>query len=119
MLADPSQTNDITRDVIGCAIKVHKALGPGLVESAYVPCLALELNDARRRVEVKKPMPLVYRSVKLDAVYFLDLLVDERVVVEVKSVDALAPIHTRQLLTYLRLIRCPVGLLINFNVPVL
>jgi len=88
VLAGPSQTNDITRDVIACAIKGHKTLGPGLLESTYVPCLALELNDARRRVELKKPVPLVYRSVKLDAVYFLDLLVDARVVVEVKSVDA-------------------------------
>jgi GxxExxY protein len=119
MLVDPAHVNDITRDVIGGSIKLHKVFGPGLLESAYVPCLALELREAGHQVVVKKPVPLVYRGIKLDAVYFLDMLVDEKVVVEVKSVDQLAPIHTRQLLTYLRLIECPVGLLINFNVNVL
>ena len=119
MLADPSQTNAITRDIIGGGIKVHKVFGPGLLESAYVPCLALELTEAGHKVVLKKPVPLVYREIKLDAVYFLDMVVDDTVVVEVKSVDQLAPIHTRQLLTYLRLIKCPVGLLINFNVSVL
>jgi GxxExxY protein len=119
VLSDPEGTNSITRDIIGCAIKVHKALGPGLLESAYLPCLALELSECGRIVELKKPVPLVYRGIVLDAVYFLDMLVDAKVVVEVKSVDQLAPIHTRQLLTYLRLIKCPVGLLINFSVQVL
>ena len=119
MLTDPAGTNDVTRDIIGCAIKVHKALGPGLLESAYTPCLALELIEGAHAVELRKPVPLVYRSVTLDVCYWLDMLIDQCVIVELKSVEALAPIHEAQMLTYLRLTRCPVRLLINFNVPVL
>jgi len=119
MLTDPAGTNDVTRDIIGCGIKVHKALGPGLLESAYTPCLALEFMESAHAVELRKPVPLVYRSVTLDVCYWLDMLIDQCVVVELKSVEALAPIHEAQMLTYLRLTRCPVGLLINFNVPVL
>ena len=119
MLVDPSGTNHITRDIIGHAIKIHKVLGPGLLESAYAACLALELTDAGHTIELKKAVPLVYRDVTLDVAYFLDLLVDGRVIVELKSVDALAPVHEAQMLTYLRLTQCPVGLLINFNVQVL
>ena len=119
MLTDPAGTNDVTHDIIGCAIKVHKALGPGLLESAYTPCLALELMESAHAVELRKPVPLVYRSVTLDVCYWLDMLIDQCAIVELKSVEALAPIHEAQMLTYLRLTRCPVGLLINFNVPVL
>ena len=119
MLVDPSGTNHITRDIIGHAIKIHKALGPGLLESAYAACLVLELTDAGHTIEVKKAVPLVYRDVTLDVAYYLDLLVDGRVIVELKSVDALAPVHEAQMLTYLRLTQCPVGLRINFNVQVL
>ncbi len=119
MLVDPSGTNDITRDIIGGAIRIHRTFGPGLLESAYAACLALELSDAGHTIELKKAVPLVYRSVRLDVAYYLDMLVDGRVIVELKSVDALAPIHEAQMLTYLRLTQCPVGLLINFNVKVL
>ena len=119
MLTDPAGTNDVTHDIIGCAIKVHKALGPGLLESAYTPCLALELTESGHAVELRKPVPLVYRSVTLDVCYWLDMLIDQCVIIELKSVEALAPIHEAQILTYLRLTRRPVGLLINFNVPVL
>ena len=118
MLTDPAGTNDVTHDIIGCSIKVHQALGPGLLESAYAPCLAFELRESGHAVELRKPVPLVYRSVTLDVCYWLDMMIDGRVIVELKSVDALAPIHDAQMLTYLRLTRCPVGLLINFNAPV-
>jgi GxxExxY protein len=119
MLTDPAGTNHVTHDIIGCSIKIHKALGPGLLESAYGPCLALELTESGHIVELRKAVPLIYRSVTLDVCYWLDMLIDGRVIVELKSVDALAPIHEAQMQTYLRLTRCPVGLLINFNVPVL
>jgi GxxExxY protein len=119
VLTNPAGMNDLTHEIIGCAIKVHKVLGPGLLESAYEPCLALELTESGHSVELRKAVPLVYRNVTLDACYFLDMMVDGRVIVELKSVDALAPIHEVQMLTYLRLTKCPVGLLINFNVQVL
>jgi GxxExxY protein len=119
MLTDPAGTNDVTHDIIGCSIRVHKVLGPGLLESAYAPCLAFELTESGHSVEIRKPVPLVYRSVTLDVCYWLDMMIDGRVIVELKSVEALAPIHDAQMLTYLRLTRCPVGLLINFNAPVL
>jgi GxxExxY protein len=116
---DVTETNDITHDIIGSAIEVHKALGPGLLESAYRPCLALELSNRHRQVEQDVRVPLSYRGIRLDSCYRLDLLVDGRIIVELKSVEQLAPIHSVQLLTYLRLMNCPVGLLINFNVRVL
>ncbi len=119
MLADPSGTNDITHDIIGGAIQIHRTFGPGLLESAYAACLTLELTERGHTIELKKPVPLVYRSVRLDVAYYLDMLVDGRVIVELKCVEALAPVHEAQMLTYLRLTECPVGLLINFNVAVL
>ena len=119
MLVNPSDTNHITRDIIGGAIRIHRILGPGLLESAYAACLTLELSERGHTVEVKKPVPLIYRSLMLDVAYYLDILVDGRVIVELKSVDALAPVHEAQMLTYLRLTKCPVGLLINFKVQVL
>ncbi len=119
MLTDPAGTNDLTHDIIGCGIKVHRALGPGLLESAYEPCLVLELTESGHVVERRKPVPLVYRGIKLDNCYSLDMMVDGRVIVELKSVETFAPIHEAQMLTYLRLTNCPVGLLINFNVRVL
>ena len=119
MLTDPAGVNDLTHDIIGCAIKVHKVLGPVLLESAYEPCLALELSESGHSVELRKAVPLVYRNITLDACYFLDMMIDGRVIVELKAVDALAPIHEAQMITYLRLTRCPVGLLINFNVQLL
>ena len=111
--------NRITERIIGAAIEVHRDLGPGLLESAYESCLAFELVERGLKVEQQKPLPVVYREVKLDCGYRLDLLVEEAVIVEVKAVDRLAPIHKAQLLAYLRLSGCKVGLLINFNVKVL
>lgn len=111
--------NEITGRVIGAAIDVHRALGPGLLESAYEACLAFELAQWGLKVEQQKPLPVVYKDVKLDCGYRLDLLVEDQVIVEVKAVDGLAPIHQAQLLSYLKLSGLEVGLLINFNVKVL
>ena len=116
---DQQELNHITDAIIGSAIQVHRALGPGLLESAYEACLAFELVERGLRVEQQKPLPLVYRQVKLDCGYRLDLLVEERVIVEVKAIDQLAPIHQAQLLSYLKISGYNVGLLINFNVKVL
>jgi GxxExxY protein len=111
--------NDITRAIIGAAIEVHKRLGPGLIESAYEECLLHELRIRNMSVERQKGLPVIYKEVKLDCGYRLDLLVEGRVVVELKSVETLAPIHEAIILTYLRLSGQKTGLLINFNVTVL
>ena len=111
--------NSITENIIGAAIDVHRALGPGLLESAYETCLAFELRQRAMKVEQQRPLPVIYRDVRLDCGYRLDLLVEDAVIVEVKAVDHLAPIHEAQLLSYLRLSGCRVGLLVNFNVRVL
>ena len=108
--------NDISGKIIGCAIEVHKALGPGLLESAYEECLYYELLMAGLKVEKQKPLPVVYKEVKLDAGYRIDLLVENSVVVELKSVDAINDVHVAQVLTYLKLSGCKLGLLMNFNV---
>jgi GxxExxY protein len=118
-MTEAEELNHITEKIIGAAVKVHRALGPGLLESAYEACLAFELAEAGLSVEQQKPLPLIYRDVKLDCGYRLDLLVDGKVIVEVKAVDKLAPIHQAQLLSYLKLSDCRVGLLINFNVLIL
>jgi GxxExxY protein len=109
--------NSITAEIIGASIEIHRALGPGVLESAYLPCLQYELGLRRLRFVTQKAVPLVYKELKLDSAYRVDLIVEEIVVVEVKSVDRLLPIHSAQALTYLALTRCPAGLLINFNVP--
>lgn len=111
--------NEITRKIIGGAIDVHRALGPGLLESAYEACLAFELAERGLKVEQQKPLPVMYKEVRLDCGYRLDLLVEDAVIVELKAVSGLAPIHKAQLLSYLKLSGCKVGLLINFNVKVL
>ncbi len=111
--------NDLTRYIIGAAIEVHKQLGPGLLESAYEECLAHELQLRNLKVDRQKPIPVVYKQVKLDCGYRIDLLVENRIVVELKSVEALAPIHEAIILTYLRMSGLKLGLLINFNVTVL
>ena len=118
-MTEKERLNAITKSIIGSAIQVHKSLGPGLLESAYEACLAFELGKRAIRVEVQKPLPLTYEQVKLDCGYRIDLLVEGSVVVEIKSVDALAPIHEAQVITYLKLSGCKLGLLINFNVQVL
>ena len=118
-MTEAERLDRITQAIIGAAIEVHRALGPGLLESAYEACLAFELTQRGLKVEQQKPLPVVYKNVKLDCGYRLDLLVEEAVIVEIKSVDRLAPIHQAQLLSYLRLSGHSVGLLINFNVQVL
>lgn len=114
-----AQRDPLTGKLIGFAIEVHRELGPGLLESAYEECLAWELNQAGLAVRRQVPLPVVYKGIKLDCGYRLDLLVEERLIVELKAVDVLLPIHEAQLLTYLKLARFPTGLLINFNVPLL
>ena len=109
----------LTHEIIGAAIEVHRTLGPGLLESAYEECLARELTLRRIPFERQKPLPLVYKDVKLDCGYRIDLLVGSRVVVELKAVEALAPVHDAVVLTYLRLSDCRIGLLINFHTAVL
>lgn len=109
----------LTGEIIGAAIEVHRHLGPGLLESTYQACLSRELELRGIPFEYEKPLPLEYEGFKLDCGYRLDLLVASSVVVEVKSVEALAPIHEAQLLTYLKLTGVKIGLLINFNVVVL
>ena len=111
--------NELSSQVIGAAIEVHKALGPGLLESAYSTCLCTELDIRSIPYEREKPLPIEYKGNKLDCGYRLDLLVAGQLIVELKACDALLPIHEAQLLTYLRLAGIKLGLLINFNVPVL
>jgi len=111
--------NEITHQIIGAAIEVHKHLGPGLLESAYEECLFHELQLRNLRVERQKAVPVVYKQTKLECGYRLDLLVEGRVVVELKSVEGLGPIHEAIILTYLRMSGHRLGLLINFNVSVL
>jgi GxxExxY protein len=108
--------NEISEKIIGCAIEVHKSLGPGLLESAYLESLFYELQQAGLTVEKQKALPLIYKEVKLDAGYRLDLIVEGKVIIEVKSIEALNDIHTAQVLTYLKLSGCKLGLLMNFNV---
>ncbi len=111
--------NDITQAIIGAAIDVHKALGPGLLESSYEECLARELTLRRIPFERQYPLPIEYKGLQLDCGYRLDFLVENRVVVEIKAINAIEPIHEAQILTYLKLGGWGTGLLINFNVPIL
>ena len=111
--------NELSKKIIGCAIEVHKHLGPGLLESAYQECLYYELKQAGLKVKKEKPMPIVYKDVKLDHGYRIDLLVEEKVVIEIKTVDAFNDVHTAQILTYLKLGNYKLGLLLNFQVTVL
>jgi GxxExxY protein len=112
-------TEEITETIIGCAIRVHRALGPGLLESAYEICLTYELEKAELHVERQRPVPVVYEDVKLDCGFRADLVVENRVVVEIKAKEALHPVDQAQLLSHLRLLNLRVGLLINFNVTML
>ncbi len=109
----------ITEKIIGVSIDIHRELGPGLLESTYESCLVYGLMETGLKVEQQKPLPVVYKGVKLDCGYRLDLLVEEEVIVELKSVEKILPIHKAQLLSYLKLSGCKVGLLINFNVELL
>ena len=109
----------ITKDIIGAAIEVHRRLGPGLLESAYEACLAFELHERGLKIEQQKPLPVVYREVQLDCGYRLDLVVEDLVIIELKAIEQLLPIHDAQLLSYLRLSNKNIGLLINFHVRLL
>ena len=106
----------LSNRVIGCAIEVHKNLGPGLLESTYEQCLAYELKRSKIPFKLQQPLPVEYKSVKLDCGYRIDMLVDNKVIVELKSVDIILPIHQAQLLTYMKLSNVGIGLLMNFNV---
>jgi GxxExxY protein len=108
--------NALSNVIIGAAIEVHKQLGPGLLESAYEECLAFELNERNIPFERQKPIPVIYKNVRLDCGFRADLLVEHLVVVELKAVDALTAINDAQVLTYLKLTSCKLGLLLNFNV---
>lgn len=111
--------NEISKIVFESALKVHKVLGPGLLESAYEECLFYELKESNLKVEKQKALPLIYEEVKLDVGYRIDMIIEDKFIVEVKSVEALTDVHLAQLLTYLRLSDCRLGLLINFNVKLL
>jgi len=111
--------NELSKEIIGCAIEVHKQLGPGLLESAYQECLYYELIQKGMKVQKEKPMPIVYKEVRLDHGYRIDLLVEEKVVIEIKTVEAFNDVHTAQVLTYLRLGKYKLGLLLNFQTTVL
>ncbi|MFV8358037.1 GxxExxY protein [Flavobacterium sp. XS1P32] len=108
--------NELSRIVFDCALKVHKGLGPGLLESSYEACLFYELKKLGLNVVKQKSLPLVYEEVKLDIGYRIDIIVEDKLILEIKSVDALNDIHFAQLLTYLKLTNCKLGLLMNFNV---
>ena len=116
MLTDPFGTNQITRAIVGCAIRVHDIVGPGVYESIYNECMQFELKESGLSFEVNRMAPVVYKGVRLKSRFFLDLVVEGLVPVELKSIEALLQIHKKQLLSQLRLTNLPVGLLINFNV---
>ena len=117
--AETQSENQLTEKSIGCAIEVHKALGPGLLESAYEECFCYELAQNNISFSRQVPLPVVYKGIKLDCGYRIDVLINDLVIVELKTVEKLLPIHEAQLLTYLKLYRRPLGLLMNFNVPAL
>ncbi|MFZ1785276.1 MAG: GxxExxY protein [Ferruginibacter sp.] len=108
--------NDLTYQIIGATYKVHSALGPGLLENAYKECLCHVLQKEGLFVEKEKALPLIFETVKLDAGYRLDLLVENKVIIEIKAIETFTDVHTAQVLTYLKLSGCKVGLLLNFNV---
>ena len=114
-----STTNELTHAVIGMAIEVHRELGPGLLESAYEECLADELRQSTLKFARQKPVPVTYKGLELDCGYRIDLLVEDQLVIELKSVEELIPLFDAQVLTYMKLADKTIGLLINFNVPAL
>src|SRR5262245_46167890 len=109
MLLDNPRLNEITGGILGAAIEVHRTLGPGLLESIYAPCLHFELATQGLRYVAQRAVPITYKSIRLEAAYRLDLIVEDLVVVEIKSVDLISPVHRAQLLTHLRLTGCPAG----------
>ena len=113
------ELNEITKTIIGCAIEVHKCLGPGLLESAYEECLSYELYEKGLSFRRQQPAPVVYKEIKQECGYRIDLLVEDSVIVELKAVDSIIPVHEAQILTYMKFSNKMIGLLINFNVKVL
>ena len=113
------ELNEITQKIIGCAIEVHRHLGPGLLESAYEECLAFELIKTGLNIKRQQPTPVIYKEIKLDCGYRIDILVENSVVVELKVVDTIIPVHEAQILTYMKFANKSIGLLINYNVTVL
>ena len=111
--------NEISKIVFNSALKVHKTLGPGLLESSYEECLYYELKNSGLKVEKQKPLPLIYEDVKLEIGYRVDIIIENKVIIEIKSVEALNDIHLAQILTYLKLSNCKLGMLINFNVSLI
>ena len=111
--------NEISKTIFSCALKVHKALGPGLLESSYEECMYYELNKTGLKVEKQKALPLIYEEVKLEIGYRIDLIVEDKVIIELKAVDSLNDVHLAQVLTYLKLSNCKLGMLINFNVSLI
>jgi len=111
--------NKITEEIIGTAIEVHRVVGPGLLESAYEACLVFEFRERGLKVEQQKPLPVIYKTVRLDCGCRLDIVVESAIIVEIKAVERLNSIHEAQLLSYLRLYGCKLGLLVNFHVPML
>lgn len=118
-MSDAAKLNCITEQIIGAAMEVHRVLGPGLLESAYEACLVFELRKRGLKIEQQKPLPVVYKEVKLDCGYRMDLVVEGSVIVEIKAVERLNSVHEAQLLSYLKLYGCKVGLLLNFHVSIL
>jgi GxxExxY protein len=118
-MQETGRLDQLSHRIIGSAIEVHRQLGPGLLESAYESCLVYELRQLGFHVEGQKPLPIIYKDVKLDCGYRLDIVVEGEIIVEIKAVEQLLPIHEAQLLSYLRLSHKKVGLLMNFHVPVL
>jgi GxxExxY protein len=113
------EINQITEKIIGCAINVHRCLGPGLLESAYEECMVFELKNAGFKTERQKPVPVIYKDIKLDCGYRIDILVENTVIIELKTADAFNPVHEAQIMTYLKFADKNIGLLINFNVTLL
>ena len=119
MLPLPAGYEKLTEHIIGCGIAVHREFGPGLIEPIYQPCLVIELQQAGLRVEENRRLELHYKGRRIGKHYWIDLIVEDTVLIELKAVAALAPIHQAQVITYLKLTGCPLGLLMNFNVPIL
>lgn len=113
------EINDLTGEIIGCCIEIHRELGPGLLESAYEECLAYELTKAGLIFERQKTLPIIYKEIQIEYGYRIDFIVEDQVVVELKSVEAINPVHTAQILTYMKFAEKYAGLLINFNVSML
>lgn len=116
---EQQKINQTTEKIIGCAISVHRVLGPGLLESAYEECLCYEFSQTNLKFERQVPLPVIYKNVKLDCGYRMDIVVEDSVIIEIKAIEKILPVHEAQLLSYLKLYNKKLGLLLNFHVPVL